>query len=158
MMPRELPTPQDDHDRKLLADIDRVGWAVIGVLEDEEGPGFAYSVGLFHTLGHPEILLMGLRPPIAQQLINSAGERVRTGERFEAGRRYDGIAAGFPLAFVEMDRRYYKEYLGYAGWFYRGPDFSVLQCLWPDKQGVFPWEPGYDSRFFELQRVLGGGR
>src|SRR5437016_3632119 len=138
MIGPEPPAPEDDRDRKLLGDIERVGWTVIGVLADEEGPGFSYSVGLFHTLGHPELLLMGLRPQTAHQLINSIGGMARDGERFEAGKRYEGIAAGFPLVFVEMERRYYKEYLGYAGWFYRGPDFPVLQCVWPDKQGVFP--------------------
>jgi hypothetical protein len=156
MTPRELPTPEDDRDRKLLADIAQVGWAVIGVEADKDGPGFAFSVGLFHTLVHPEVLVMGLRPQIAHRLINDIGEAIREGQRFEGGQQYEGIAAGFPLAFVEMDRRYYREYLGYAGWFYRGPDFPVLQCVWPDKQGVFPWQPGYDSRFFQSQRVLGG--
>jgi hypothetical protein len=155
MVQRELPTPEDDRDRKVLADITRVGWTVIGVLEDEEGPGFAYSIGLFHTLGHPEVLILGLRPQVAHQLVNDMGEAIRKGQRFEAGQRYEEIAAGFPLAFVEMDKRYYREYLGYAGWFYQGPDFPVLQCIWPDKQGVFPWESGYDSRFFQSQRVLG---
>src|SRR5262249_23936133 len=143
MAQRELPTPEDDRDRKVLADIARVGWTVIAVQADGEGSGFAFSIGLLHTLGHPEILIMGLRPQIAQQLINNIGDAIREGQRFEAGKHYEGIAAGFPLAFVEMDRRYYREYLGYAGWFYRGPDFPVLQCVWPDKQGVFPWEPEY---------------
>src|SRR5258708_4069418 len=140
MVQRELPTPEDDCDRKVLADITRVGWTVIGVAEDEEGPGFAFSIGLFHTLGHPEVLIMGLGPQVAQQLINDMGDAIRKGHRFEAGQRHEGIAANFPLAFVEMDKRYYREYLGYAGWFYQGPDFPVVQCLWPDKQGVFPWE------------------
>jgi hypothetical protein len=156
MTQRKLPTPEDDRDRKVLADIAKLGWTVIGVEADDEGPAFAFSVGLFHTLAHPEVLIMGLRPQIAHRLINDIGAAIRNGERFVAGQQYGGIAAGFPLAFVEVDRRYYREYLGYAGWFYGGPDFPVLQCVWPDKQGVFPWQPGYDSHFFQLQRVLGG--
>jgi hypothetical protein len=35
----ELPTPTDDHDKKLLADVKKYGWHVIGVEEDEVGPG-----------------------------------------------------------------------------------------------------------------------
>jgi hypothetical protein len=31
----------------------------------------------------------------------------------------------------------------------------LLQCVWPDSQGVFPGEPGYDAQLFGLQRVLG---
>lgn len=151
----QLPTPADDRDRKVLADVAEYGWTVMGITKDHSGPGFAFSIGLFHTLGHPEILIMGLPAEVAHQLINDMGDAIRAGERFEAGRRYDDIAAGFPLAFVAMDERYYREYLGYALWFYRGPNFPVLQCLWPDKEGLFPGEPGYDSRYFDRQRVLG---
>jgi hypothetical protein len=152
------PAPKDDRDRKVLADVASHGWTVIGIEADAGGPGFAFSVGLYHTLGHPEVLLMGLRPPIAHRLINTIGDAVRAGTTFEPGRRYDEIAAGYPVAFVAMDRRHYREYLGYAGWFYGGPDFPVLQCVWPDEAGVFPWEPGYDSRFFQAQRILGRRR
>jgi Domain of unknown function (DUF4262) len=152
---RKLPTPEDDTDSKLLADIKRVGWVVIGIEADAEGPGFAFSVGLFHTLGHPEVLLMGLRVPIAHRLINDIGKAIRAGRRFEAGGRYDGIADGFPLAFVAVAERHYREYLGYARWFYRGSEFPVVQYIWPDKQGIFPWEPGHDARFLQVQPVLG---
>src|SRR4051794_27391344 len=38
------PEPTDEHDRKLLADVERHGWHVVCVEEDEEGPGFAYSI------------------------------------------------------------------------------------------------------------------
>src|SRR5262245_58366688 len=81
---RQLPVPEDDRDHKLLADIARVGWAVLAITEDDDGPGYAFSVGLFHTLGHPEIVLMGLRPETAQRLINLMGEAIRGGQRFEA--------------------------------------------------------------------------
>jgi hypothetical protein len=154
----KLPKPEDDFDRKLLADIKRVGWAVIGIEEDAEGPSFAFSVGLFHTLGHPEVILMGLRVPIAYRFINDIGTAVRAGRRFETGGRYDEIAEGLPLAFVAVAERHYREYLGYARWFYQGSKFPVLQCVWPDKQGVFPWEPGFDGRFFQKQPVLGPAR
>jgi hypothetical protein len=155
MSERELPVPEDDRDRKLLADIARVGWAVLAIQQDGEGPGYAFSVGLFHTLGHPEIVLMGLPPQTAMQLINSMGEAVRNGQRFEANRRYDQLAKGFPLAFVTVGTQHYRPYLGYARWFYRGSDFPVLQCVWPDKAGHFPWEPDFDGRFVEVQPLLG---
>jgi len=155
MSERQLPIPEDDLDRKLLGDIERVGWSVLGIEGDEEGPGFAYSLGIFHTLNHPEILIMGLRMTTAQQLINDIGVAVRAGRRFEAGARSDDFAEGFPLVFVAVAPQWYRKYVGYARWFYRGSTFPLLQCVWPDKQGLFPWEAEYDSRFFQLQRILG---
>ena len=32
---------------------------------------------------------------------------------------------------------------GYARWCCRGDDFPVLQCLWPDRRGHFPTDPGF---------------
>jgi len=151
-----LPEPEDDSDRKLLADIAQHGWHVVGVNADAHGPNYAFSVGLLYTLGHAEIMIMGLQHRTAAQLINRIGDAIRAGQCYEAGCRYDEIADGFPLAFVSLDQRYYQEYLGYALWFYRTLRFPVLQCVWPDKAGVFPWEAGYDSRFFQAQRILRG--
>ncbi len=156
MSDHQLPTPQDDRDRKLLADIEEVGWSVLAIWESKNNPGFAYSLGIYYTLDHPEIIIMGLPPKVAHALINTIGDTVRAGQTFEPGQKYDDIADGFPVAFVAMDQKYYREYLGYGRWFYHGSNFPVLQCVWPDKEGIFPWEPGYDSRYFDVQRVLGG--
>jgi hypothetical protein len=151
---RPLPAPEDDHDLKILGDIERVGWSVIGIEEDDNGPGYCFSLGIYHTLGHPEILLMGLKPVIAARLINDMGDAVRAGRRFEPGCQDEDLAS-FPLHFIAVDRALYRKYVGYARWLYRGSDFPLLQCVWPDKQGVFPWQEGFDARFFQVQRLLG---
>jgi hypothetical protein len=73
-MMRPLPTPTDDSDRKLLADVQEYGWHIIGVEQDEEGPAFAYSIGLYHTFQHPEAILFGLDVKVMQQIINGIGD------------------------------------------------------------------------------------
>jgi hypothetical protein len=151
-----LPTPEDARDRKLLADIARVGWAVLGIPADDEGPGYAFSIGLYHTFAHPEVILFGLPWEASYPFINAIGAAVREGQRFEAGRRYDDLAEGYPSAFEPVPRRHFKEYLGTAGWFYQGWDFRVLQLVWPDRAGVFPWEAGADPRYRRVQPVLSG--
>jgi hypothetical protein len=49
--PGDLPTPTDDTDRAILTNIEKVSWQVLGIEGDEEGPGFAYSIGMTRTLG-----------------------------------------------------------------------------------------------------------
>lgn len=66
----------DEHEAQTLADIDRFGWSVFKVGNDM-GPDFAYSVGMFRTLSHPEILIFGLPLDTMHRLINDVGERVR---------------------------------------------------------------------------------
>ena len=49
-------------DAKVLREIHTDGWQITGVLarELEQGPDFAYSIGFFHTMEHPEVILFGL--------------------------------------------------------------------------------------------------
>lgn len=51
---------KDEHERKALADVQQHGWHVLKVMEDNEGPAFAYTVGLYHSFGHPELIVVGL--------------------------------------------------------------------------------------------------
>jgi hypothetical protein len=150
-----LPRPEDEHDRAILGHIAEHGWSVIGI-EDEGGePPYSFSVGFYRTLGVPELLIMGQKPENAQGLINNAGELMRGGRRFRTNRRTSGLLEGYPAVFVAVDPRYYREYVGYARWLYRGSDFPMLQVVWPDREGHFPWEEGYPAPLFWRQRVLG---
>lgn len=155
MAERILPEPEDDHDRAILGHIAGYGWSVIGIEEDDEGPTYSFSVGLYHTLGAPELLVVGQKPPTAQGIINHAAELMRDGRRFADGERTDDILGGYPAVFAAVDPRYHREYLGYARWLYRGSDFPVLQIVWPDRDGRFPWDDGYPAALFARQRVLG---
>lgn len=155
MSKQPLPDPEDDDDRRILGHIAEHGWAVIGIEEGEEGPGYSFSVGIHHTLGQPEVVVMGLRSDNARAFINDVGGRMRSGRRFAPGERTFDLAEAYPTDFIRVDPRYYREYFGYARWLYRRNTFPMIQIVWPDKNGLFPWEPGYDARFFGLQRVLG---
>jgi hypothetical protein len=52
-------------DAKVLGDIQRVGWHVTGVFaqKDEKGPEWAFSIGLFHSFQHPEVVVLARRHP-----------------------------------------------------------------------------------------------
>jgi hypothetical protein len=56
---------------QLQENIDLHGLQVQHVLEDEIGPAFSYSVGLFKSYGHPEIIMVGLKQQLAHTLINN---------------------------------------------------------------------------------------
>jgi hypothetical protein len=152
----EMPVAEDDHDRKLLADVAECGWHVPHIFADETGPCFSFSVGFYLKFGHPEILVMGLPQPTAHQMINLIAGHFMTGRTFRANERTDLLAQGFACSFVPIDVSHYRDYLGYGMWFYRSlkRPFPAFQLVWPDKRGVFPWEVGYDERFFKLQKLL----
>lgn len=155
MTPRELPEPVDNLDRQLLGWVAEFGWAVLGIPDDAEGPGYTFSIGLWRGWGHPEIVLFGLNHESAHRLINDLGTAIKAGATFEAGQRYDGLVPGYPAFFLAVDAGHVSPYLGYACWFNRGDDFPALQCVWPDRERRFPWEAGFDERFRSRQPLLG---
>jgi hypothetical protein len=148
------PEPADDHDRKLLADVELHGWHVIGVEEDAEGPAFAYSIGLYRSFGHPEVIAFGLPVRVLHGIINAVGEKVRSGERLEHLDEAGDVLDRYNFACRTVERRHYREYLGYALWFYRGDDFPALQCVWPDSSHRYPRHPEAATAFVRRQPVL----
>jgi hypothetical protein len=143
----------DEHEAQTLADIDRFGWTVLKVSNDR-GPDFAYSVGLFRTLSHPEIVMFGLPLDVMHRLINDVGELARTGTRFVAGQITDEFLDGYDVTFRTVPEFQYAGHFGWANWLYGGADYPVLQMVYPDKQRRYPWQEGVAAAFREGQPVL----
>ncbi len=47
-------------DLTINSNVQQHGWHVVMVPEDEVGPGFAYTIGLAHTHGGPELAMFVL--------------------------------------------------------------------------------------------------
>jgi hypothetical protein len=152
----QLPAPTDDHDRAILGDIARVGWSVIQIDPDnpQTQPPYSFSLGLYHTHHHPEIILLGLPHPVAGKIINHIGGVIKLGAKIEPDRPYTDFTSA-PTIFKAVDPRHYPEYAGYARWLYRGSNFPMLQCVWPLKSGLYPWDPGYPPEGARFQPFLG---
>lgn len=154
----QLPSPEGDYDVNLLEEVKRIGWHHVHITAEGEEPAFAFSIGHFLTLNHPEIIVLGLQPEIAQQFLNAVAVKLAGAkETIEPYKKYSEFTEGLSLAFIPVSLEYYGEYLGYANWFYGAlpKPYPALQMIWPDKSGLYPWEQNYDTRFFRLQPVLG---
>ena len=130
-------------DRKLLADIHTVGWHTTGVFaqQNEEGPEWAFSVGLFQSFAHPEVILFGLPLERCTNIVNVIGTAVKEGKRYECKGTYTNILQEpYRCAFREVHESHYRDHIGFALWFYEDDPFPVMQCFWTDKQGLFPWD------------------
>ncbi|WP_162606441.1 DUF4262 domain-containing protein [Jiangella asiatica] len=158
--PLQVQQRLDQEDAWLRETVLRHGWAVESVygegcwgppgcpcgLPRGGDPPYAYTVGL-HDFGHPELVVFGLGDETGSLVLNALGERVRGGGRMLPARPLpvDGWhhrvrffpfhdVGGPPL--LTSAQRYYR----------RTADdpVSVLQVVWDDHQGRFPWEGGYD--------------
>jgi hypothetical protein len=134
----------DDTDRKVLADVEQYGWHCLHIHDDGQVPFWTFTIGLVRTWSHPEIVVFGLPDTTAHEVLSDIVRRIEGGEQLESGRTYDDVFGNrVPARFVEVDPAAYSAFLGYAQWFYETEaDFPVIQLVWPDKAGRFPWEAG----------------
>lgn len=146
---------EDASEQRVIDDVRRVGWHLVGIEDDPEGPAFVYSIGLYHTLGQPEIIIFGLNSTTTMaQIINNIGDEMRSGAKFDDWHESSEILEGYFCMFRRVDRDTYRNYLGFGRWFYQGDGFPTLQCIWPDKEGRYPWHPDFLAALRERQPVL----
>lgn len=133
-------TAKDESEQKVLDDIRHHGLHVINVWEDENGPGFCYSIGLFENYAHPEIIIIGLRPELAHTLLNNMAFDIKQGKTFTPGEFHEGVLDDFLCYFGEVPKFHHRDYVGWAHWFYGEDNFPLVQCIYPTVKGIFPWE------------------
>jgi hypothetical protein len=142
--------------KRVHDDVAKYGWHVVAVVPrpDESFPPFAFTVGLFETYQHPELIVFCLPMKIAHAVFSTCVERIEEGATFVDGQVRSDVLNKYRAAFSTVDPSFYSEYLGTAIGFYDHLDFPVLQLVWPDRNDHFPWEPHCDANFAEEQPVL----
>lgn len=153
----EATTGLSAPDAKVLSDIDRVGWHVTGVFaqQNETGSEWAFSIGLFHSFGHPEVIIFGLPFQRCMDIVNVIGKEVQSGKRYGSQKQYDDILQEpYQCCFREVSRQHFREYVGYGLWFYEDDPFPLLQCFWPDQNRLFPWDSGCNDYAKSAQPLL----
>src|SRR6478752_276039 len=85
---------RDEADQAELTIIDNVrqhGWHVVMVPEDEIGPGFAYTIGLSHTHGVPELAMFGIDVHAMHSILNTLGEMAAAGTVPADGQKHPDV-------------------------------------------------------------------
>jgi len=136
-------------------DIKEYGCHLTLIDADNYMPAFVYSIGLFKKFGHPEIICFGLKTEVMASIINHACDLIKNGETLTTDKSYRGFLEGFPIQFIHVDKKYYQNYVGYAGLFYNQSfDFPLLQLVWTDKQNNFPWDKDFNPDWKFKQPIL----
>jgi hypothetical protein len=149
-------TITDEREQFIRDMVEDPGWAVQLVSDgDDDEPAFAYTIGLYRNFGHPEIIIIGLRLPVMNALLNVCGDRIKAGETLPIHTPFSGVLDDYDVKLGQVRApASYDEHLGYAIWFYNGREFPVVQLVWPDKTGRFPGEDGVAESVRKLQPLL----
>ncbi len=147
MFPRFRELTLDDEERDFVAGVEKHGWIVMTIKDEPGRASWSYTVGLFENFRHPEVIIFGLKPDSRHRILNWIGENVKKGNPFTADAEHDWVLTDYTCWSRSVQKKWYHDLLGWARWFYRTPDetdnFPCVQAFWPDKNGVFPWQPEY---------------
>ena len=147
-----------DYDQLIADDVREHGLSII-TIADATVP-FAYTVGQVFAEQHPgpEMILFGLAPELAGQVLRGMATLARAGQPFAPGTRYNQILESAPVATRRVDPTQHPLYLGFAMGHCasRGHigELEALQVFWPDPQGRFPFDRGCEERVWSLQPRL----
>lgn len=119
-----------------------------------QGMNFCYTTGLTKAFGHPEIVVFGLDLNTSQGLLLAAIDQIRNGVWFKQGPRYARIAEVYEVAFRTVPEPVAQDRFPMTYLMQPGENISFLQLVWPDAQGLLPWENGADQEEVMKQPVL----
>ena len=139
---------------KTKSNIEKFGLQVIMVNSEGYNPSFAYSIGLWKTYNHPEIICFGLRNDLVHAIINDVAEIIKHGARIKIKEDYTNIFKDSKAIFLKVDERNIDDYFGVALEHYKGVKFEALQLLWTDRNGKFPWEEKFEEELIYKQPLL----
>jgi hypothetical protein len=125
------------------AEIEGRGWSVR--MAAEEAYAFAYTVGLWHSFGSPEVAIFGRAVDDMVRWLGVIGAQARAGRVVVPDQQPDDVLGDllvFPRpALASWHRHLFAEGLR----FYRGQPVPVVQLTWGDSQGRPPWAEGCED-------------
>ncbi len=162
---RRIPSALDvdgshfnDYEKNLVEKVREYGFFIPYVVDDGPTPNFrqsfGYTVGLWRSWQVPEVIVFGLPSDNCQGMLSEIADRAAAGTPVPTGKRVSDVATGLDIALLPIRPAEKLAHLRSARWFYGQDDFPAVQLVWPDTQGLFPWQDGFDARFANDQPDL----
>jgi hypothetical protein len=139
----------------LLNQVKKVGWTfTFYPVPPEERFIACYTLGFNRNYESHDLIIFGVAPEIANVIFNEAAEKLQNNKRLPFHEALDlGIGMSVMLKPI-TDPALMKEYMRLA-WAMNGQTvFPAAQVVWPDSQGKYPWEDGFESAFHAIQPNL----
>ncbi|WP_226469898.1 DUF4262 domain-containing protein [Luteimonas panaciterrae] len=138
----------------VLRNIKTYGWHCNHVFADQEQSGFSYTIGLYESYGHPEMIIFGLPHTITHPILIDIADAAKSGRPFDLSKPTDALIVDYSCCFAEVSADRYEEHATAARWYYRDKPFPAYQIIWPSREGLFPWHPSATGQFRAVQPVI----
>lgn len=138
-------TRLDNTSLRTIVHVKEYGWSVVLVQPSGQRPGWAFTIGLWHSHKSPELAMFGGDVYEMEICLNRLGGQIAAGSPAADGERRDGILQGVPVALRTVHPHWYEPMFGQAVAFYRRPPLPFLQVVWPGADGLFPWDDGTNA-------------
>ncbi len=147
---------REQYRQSVLNNIEKFGFHTTSVMgSDPDEVSYSYSTGIHETINKPDIIIFGLSPSVSHAVIGIYYDRVKSGELFEPGIEYSGFLKGYPVMLASVPKAKIDEHMLCIPWLYPGREHEAYQILYPDDDGLWPWEDSVSGSFRQLQPVLG---
>jgi hypothetical protein len=121
-------------------------------------PGYAYSVGFGLTRETPEAAVFGLALETARAALWRLWDLELGRQGFTDGEKLDGVLPNRSVMLRRISAARYDAYFGTALKTYASlcefGRLRMMQVVYPDDAGRYPWEPQADYRFQRAQPAL----
>lgn len=155
----ELPDFHIPHAEKIEWMIETNGWALEAVAADPTVdppvPAHAYTIGVPAAVGFAEVAVFGLTPAAANGLLTLVVDACRGGTEIPLGVEVVGLLDNeLRCMFAPIDPAVCEAWFPTASAWYRGDLPTMVQLLYPDRNGFMPYEAGYEQRMRLAQPVI----
>jgi len=151
-------TETGEHNQTLQSDIETRGWHVVLAAGEQHDPAYGYTVGLYKTFRHPELIIIGLGLPLIHSLLNSMGEEILKGQVYIPGEAFGDVLDDYNCFMLPVAAAQYERYMGEANNYYRHKDYPALQCIYPNRDSVYPWQASWPEALNAVQPLLGDAK
>jgi len=129
--------------KRIDDDIEINGYHVTYVMEEKNFTPFGYSTGLYKNFGIPEVFVSGLPNGLTNTLITNYAEIFKD-KLIPFHKKLDNLIDIFEVYLTPVDSVKLEEKVLASISLYDGIDFKSIQIIYPDLNGYFPEESGYD--------------
>jgi hypothetical protein len=139
----------DDEEKKLEyfdiidSNIEKHGFHITYIPEEKDFTPFGYSTGLYKTYGIPEVFVSGLPNGLTTTLITNYAKTFKNQEIL-LNQKLDNLIDKFTVYLSKVKTQSLQEHVLSSFRLYNGSNFDSIQVIYPDLNGFFPEDDGYD--------------